>query len=123
MNTHLDHQGTTARNESMKLIVEKMKELNAENLPTLLIGDLNATLISNIFNNISAIMADARLSSPDTDNKDSFNEFGTRGLKIDHIFYSSAHFTPVQYRTIDRTYAGVPFISDHYPIKAILQFK
>src|SRR5690606_30892427 len=40
-NTHFDHVGTKAREESSKLILEKMKELNSGGLPTVLCGDLN----------------------------------------------------------------------------------
>ena len=122
MNTHLDHIGPTARAESMKLIEARMKSLNTENLPVLLTGDFNTTLSSSIFSGISAFMADARMTSPETDNKDSYNGFGESGMKIDHIFYTTAGFIPVRFSTIDKNY-GVPYISDHYPVVANLKFK
>lgn len=41
-NTHFDHVGEQARLESMKLILKKISEFNTENLPVILLGDLNA---------------------------------------------------------------------------------
>ncbi|MBK6938342.1 MAG: endonuclease/exonuclease/phosphatase family protein [Chitinophagaceae bacterium] len=42
-NTHLDHMGTTARFESVKLVAQKINELtNSENTPVIITGDFNA---------------------------------------------------------------------------------
>ena len=58
-----------------------------------------------------------------TDNKASFNNFGgaTNYPRIDHIF--SSGFTPLRFATVDQRYEKVPYISDHYPIAAVLEFK
>ena len=40
---------------------------------------------------------------------------------IDHIFYSD--FTPLEYHTIMDRWNGVQYISDHYPISALLEFE
>ena len=40
-NTHFDHVGEKARENSAKLIWEKISALNKENLPVILMGDLN----------------------------------------------------------------------------------
>lgn len=40
-NTHFDHVGVEARNNSAILIIEKIKEFNNENLPVILSGDFN----------------------------------------------------------------------------------
>ena len=39
--THFDHRGNKAREESSKLILKSIKEINKENLPLILTGDLN----------------------------------------------------------------------------------
>lgn len=39
--THFDHRGNKAREESSKLILNSMKEINKENLPLILNGDFN----------------------------------------------------------------------------------
>src|SRR5690606_5031135 len=40
-NTHFDHVGVKAREESSKLILKKIKELNSDNLPVVVTGDFN----------------------------------------------------------------------------------
>lgn len=40
-NTHFDHVGVEARSGSVKLIHQKIQQLNQENLPVMLMGDLN----------------------------------------------------------------------------------
>ena len=42
-NTHFDHIGVKARNESVELILKKIKEVNKEKIPILLTGDFNLT--------------------------------------------------------------------------------
>ncbi|MCU0362442.1 MAG: endonuclease/exonuclease/phosphatase family protein [Bacteroidales bacterium] len=46
-NTHFDHRGVKARDESAKLILSKMKEINPEGLPMFLTGDFNLVKDSN----------------------------------------------------------------------------
>ena len=41
--------------------------------------------------------------------------------RIDHIF--SSGFTPLRFATVDQRYEKVLYISDHYPIAAVLEFK
>lgn len=57
-----------------------------------------------------------------TDNKASFNNFGgaTNYPRIDHIF--SSGFTPCA-SPPSTSVTKVPYISDHYPIAAVLEFK
>ncbi|MEI3554931.1 MAG: endonuclease/exonuclease/phosphatase family protein [Alistipes senegalensis] len=43
LNTHLDHQGATAREESIKLIASKIKQFNTESYPVFLTADLIRT--------------------------------------------------------------------------------
>ena len=42
-NTHFDHRGDSAREESVKLILKKIKTMNDMELPVLITGDLNLT--------------------------------------------------------------------------------
>lgn len=42
-NTHFDHRGNKAREESAKLILKSIKQINKENLPLILTGDFNLT--------------------------------------------------------------------------------
>jgi endonuclease/exonuclease/phosphatase family metal-dependent hydrolase len=40
-NTHFDHQSAWARRESTLLLIRKIRELNPESLPTIIVGDFN----------------------------------------------------------------------------------
>src|SRR5690606_28611892 len=62
-NTHFDHRGELARSESAKLIIEKIRELNLEGLPLLLMGDLNLGPDSEPIGRLSAEFNDSRHSS------------------------------------------------------------
>ena len=123
VNTHIDHVGQVAAQKSMELIEAKIRSLNPDNLPTLLTADFNKMLDSPIFDGVKKFMVDARTTAPVTDNKASFNNFGgaTNYPRIDHIF--SSGFTPLRFATVDQRYEKVPYISDHYPIAAVLEFK
>lgn len=116
-NTHLDNSGSIARTESMKLIVNKMAEINTNNFPAFITADFNSNTNQDCFLPLQAVMKDARQTAPETDNNMTYNGFSTTGGRmLDHIFYSG-DCTPTLYHTLIEDY-GVPFISDHYPIKA-----
>ena len=120
-NTHLDHLGSLARKNSIKLIVAKMTELNPDNLPVFLSGDFNSTTDDPIFDPLKASLKDAREVSAISDKIITYNGFGTvtdnpntrKEWVIDHIFFSGVN--PMAFMVLNGNY-GVPFISDHYPI-------
>lgn len=120
MNTHLDVKST--RNHAMKLIAERIKMYNPENLPVYLAADFNADASDTIFNNINGTLKNTRLYAPTdrTDHGPTANSWtGESKSIIDHI-YCSKHLNIVEYRTIRDPYNSVKFISDHYPIYAIV---
>lgn len=123
INTHLDHKGTTARTESLKLIESYIAKLNIERLPAVVTADFNCPITDPAFDNIKKSMKDARSSCKESDNAASFNNFGkgTTTPNIDHILYSG--FDGMTFNVVNRRYENVPYISDHYPISAILKFK
>ena len=120
-NTHLDHVGSQARRNSIKLIVAKMAELNPNNVPVFLSGDFNSTADDTIFEPLKASLKDAREVSAISDKNITYNGFGKvidnpdtrKEWVIDHIFFSGVN--PVAFRVVMCNF-GVPFISDHYPI-------
>ena len=120
-NTHLDHVGSQARRNSIKLIVAKMAELNPNNVPVFLSGDFNSTTDDTIFEPLKASLKDAREVSAISDKNITYNGFGTvtdspntrKEWVIDHIFFSGVN--PMAFRVLNCNF-GVPFISDHYPI-------
>lgn len=116
-NTHLDHKGEEARQESILLLIRKIKEITKMQTPVVVIGDFNADFSDAIMEPLKPILKDARTMAPQTDHKASYNAFGkTSNPTIqDHIFAFGTSFT--LFETIDGNY-GAPYISDHYPIKA-----
>lgn len=116
LNTHLDHQGATAREESIKLIASKIKQFNTESYPVFLTADFNSDTTDNIFAPLFRTMRDARRTASDTDSEATYNGYKTTSAyKLDHIFYSGC--TASLFKTLTGNY-GAPYISDHYPVKA-----
>jgi endonuclease/exonuclease/phosphatase family metal-dependent hydrolase len=92
-NTHFDHESEEARIESAKLIHMKVIELNAENLPVLIMGDLNAIPDSEPIEFLNEFYNDSREIS----NQIPFGPVGTYNgfdtshpldIRIDYIFVS-----------------------------------
>ena len=124
-NTHLDHKGTVARSESVKLIVRKMGELNPDGLPCVLTADFNSTEDDPIFAPLHLMMKSARKTAPVSDSYATYNAFSNsaRGSSsiIDHIFYSVG-LNAKEYKTVRDGWKNIDYISDHYPIYAIFTF-
>ena len=92
-NTHFDHVGVTARRESSKLILQKIKEL-AQDEPTILTGDFNVDQDNEIF----TILSGSELKDAFTTTQvkyatnGTFNHFDPNAMtdsRIDHIFLSN----------------------------------
>lgn len=120
VNTHLDNAGKLARQNGLLLIRDKILEMNKEGLPVILTADFNSSTDNAIFDCVKAVMQDARKTCPSTDNHASFNGWGQSSSVIDHIFYYG--FSGIRFRTVTESYEGVQYMSDHYPVSAILEF-
>jgi endonuclease/exonuclease/phosphatase family metal-dependent hydrolase len=57
---HFDHRGIVAREESAKLILNSIYEINSENFPLILTGDLNLTKNSIPVQSILKVLNDAQ---------------------------------------------------------------
>jgi len=95
LNTHFDHVGNKARSESAKLIIKKIKELNVDNLPVILMGDFNLTpdrepilLITKELNDSRSVSKKAPYGPVGTFN--SFKFDAPMKDRIDYIFVSNA---------------------------------
>lgn len=122
MNTHLDVKST--RDHAMKLLAERIEMYNTDGLPVYLSGDFNADSSDKIFNNISSLK-NTRLYAPAerSDHGPTANSWtGESKSVIDHI-YCSKHLTVYEYRTIRDPYSDVTYLSDHYPIYAIVSLR
>lgn len=116
MSTHLDHEGPMAQAGGMQVIMQKFEELNTEKLPQVLVGDFNVLQTSDVFKVCESTMYNARLKAPSSDNVGTFNNWGSSKKIIDHIFMSNTGFKLRSYSTVNRAFAGITYISDHYPI-------
>ena len=122
MNTHLDVKST--RDNAMKLIAERIEMYNPDDLPLYLAGDFNADSSDKIFNNIGNLK-NTRLYAPAerSDHGPTANSWtGESKSVIDHV-YCSKQLTVYEYRTIRDPYSGVTYLSDHYPIYAIVSLR
>ena len=124
VNTHLDNHSGTAREEGLKLILDKIAEKNTDNLPVVLTGDFNILPTDSVLGDVlgKAEMLDARTTAEETDDLPTFNGFGNEDERvIDYIYYRGFSSCP-EYETIVKQYANIQYISDHYPIVARLMF-
>ena len=116
LNTHLDHKGKVAREESIKLIVERAEKLTGGKLPVFITADFNSRTSEAIFKPMQAVMLDAREKAITTDERGTLNCWGTTppGVVIDHIFFRGAEAQKFEVLR-DKDY-GAPYVSDHYPV-------
>jgi endonuclease/exonuclease/phosphatase family metal-dependent hydrolase len=125
INTHLDHQVQEARFNGMKLIAKRLSDLSSEGDILLLTGDFNATADNEAFYHISSNMKNTRSSAPEgqTDNHTTFNNWKTTTNSIiDHIYVSN-EVEVVKYSTVYQPYGGLQFLSDHYPVCALMKIQ
>ena len=119
-NTHLDHVGEVAREQSISLIVKKIDEIVKDaNAPVFLSGDFNSNVSSPIFDPLKNIMKDSRAILPESEWIPTYNNFGNgNDAMIDYIFYKNAEV--LDFKTLNGDY-GKPYISDHYPVMATMK--
>lgn len=123
VNTHLDHVGKEARKLGLKLIVDRIDDINPEKYPMVLTGDFNVRPDNPCLVDLDKIMTSTRKIAKKTDSKGTFNGWrkDREGGVIDYI-YVSGFGEVVEYETITKKYADRSFVSDHYPIMSVLKF-
>ena len=121
-NTHLDHKGKTARIESVRLLISKVKMI-ALSFPFILSGDLNMTpmdqpykdlLNSGIFTEAQSI---AKYVSAPTGSFNNFNPQKKPQWQLDHILVSK-NIAVYRYGIINLLYYDekIRSVSDHLPV-------
>ena len=126
-NTHFDHVGKVARANSSKLIMKLIAE-NADRHPAILVGDFNTTNADDPYKILtekwkkSYQLKDARhISEKDHEGGDvTYNGYKSEGGRIiDFIFVTNGiEVTEHRFLSIRE---GEVFISDHYPVEAVLK--
>ncbi|MCQ6557356.1 endonuclease/exonuclease/phosphatase family protein [Paenibacillus mendelii] len=115
-NTHFDHMGQQAREESAKLIIARIRQLREEeHLPAMLMGDLNAHPDNDAIKLLREQLSDAYsiLSEPVGRTFHNF-EGGVEGQPIDYIFATSD--VKLTDTLVDRKLRNGKYPSDHYSI-------
>ena len=135
INTHypLNWDGCT---KSTALIDELLPTINPNNYPIVILGDFNCTKSSKAFDlwekeketmRDASTYADSYYSEENKALK-TYNAFGESGValnKIDHIWYSHPALDAKYYEVLTqemRKYGDVDYLSDHYPISAVISF-
>lgn len=122
MNTHL---GLTAasRKNAMALIVKRMKMLNKDNLPVVLMADFNTHATDAVFDVIREELSLTREVAPITDDVKTYNAWGNeaKAYLCDHIWVSHS-VKSLEYKTVTQWYDGHKYVSDHYPVYSIIEF-
>ena len=118
-NTHFDHLGVLARKKSSALILKKIKEINTQSLPVILMGDFNSIPNSEPIKILKNDLKDAlqisleNLKGP----QGTFNGFDMMlpiDNRIDYIFTKNVKV--FSYRHIDDRLNNNRHISDHLPV-------
>lgn len=130
-NTHFDHKGVVARQESSRLLSRELSEI-ARGVPAILVGDFNITEDNPAYAVlvrpsepgalpwIDAYRALYPMRQPD---ESTFHGFkgGATGSRIDFIFHTR-HFRATE-AGIDRTEQNGLWPSDHYAVTALLKLE
>lgn len=125
MNTHFDHQSELAREQSAKLILQKIEQINNKHLPVVLMGDFNATPETLPISIIQSKMNDAFEISktPHYGPTGSFSGFDPDKIidnRIDYVFVKDFKVNSIVH--IDDRRNDNYFVSDHLPVLVELNF-
>ena len=128
-NTHLDHKGKVAREESMKLIKYRMDEI-ANGYPSILTGDMNSSTSSNVLEIVKENRVPMNDSYEETKKHKgvsyTFHGFGNTPIdkrrRIDYLFVSQQITVDEVTIPREKDEQGV-FLSDHCPVVVKLKIK
>lgn len=123
-NTHFDYTAEELRVFQMGVVIQKIREYNPDGLPTFVIGDMNIDESEKAtFQPLLDIgFSSARVNAVTGDSHLTFNAYGDyKGSIYDHCFYRNFNSVP-KFVTIRDSFAGLKYISDHYPVNIVLKF-
>jgi endonuclease/exonuclease/phosphatase family metal-dependent hydrolase len=123
-NVHFDHEGKTARIESGKLMVQRIKEI-AGDTPVICTGDFNSLPETEQIQTMQTILNDSYAISllPPYGPVGTFNAFNPNAVprgRIDYIF-TDKRMKVLKYGVLTDRYDN-KFPSDHFPIVADIQW-
>ena len=118
-NTHFDHFGKTAREQSAKLLIKKIKNINTFREPTVVMGDFNALANSKAIEILKREFKDSMEISEKGHNGPigTFNNFLPKQeitKRIDYIFIYGMKI--VSHEHVNKKLENGNHISDHLPV-------
>lgn len=123
-NTHFDHRGFEARNQSAALILDKIKTINSQNLSVFLMGDFNVDQSSDAYRllknaeGMKDTFDSADFVYANNGSTNAFDLTKSHDRIIDHIFVSKG-LKVKKYGILTDTYQN-RFPSDHFPVMAVI---
>ncbi len=119
-NTHFDHVGEKARQNSVNLILAQVKA-STPDLPLILMGDFNLTPETALYRQLSSNLNDAAINtnSKKTICKGTYNGFDIQSKcerRIDYIFYTGEQLTAIKYEVPAPKTSRKLHLSDHLPV-------
>ncbi len=123
-NTHFDHIGPKAREESARLLLSKIEEFGLQNEKVVVMGDLNSEPKNLPITLLSAELSDGLKYAE----KKFYGPIGTSNQfdishipnkRIDYIF--TKNFITKEYRHIDDRRTNNLWVSDHLPVLSIIE--
>lgn len=120
INTHFDHVGEKARENSGRQMLDSIKVL-AGGLPAVIMGDFNTTTDHPSLSPLLSATTDARSAKVEFGDQPKYTYIGfspdTEKCLIDHIFVQG--FDVEEYRINQNGY-GIKQLSDHLPVICVL---
>ncbi len=124
INTHFDHKGEEARRNSVEMIIEHAKTFT--DIPVVFTADMNVVEGTENYNQFvnSNYFDDAKKLAPDTMNYCTYHDTKPEEHEKDVIDYVMINkdFKALKYVVMTEGIDG-RFVSDHYPIYAIIETK
>lgn len=118
MNTHFDHRGHMARDNSARLLADRAEQINEKDLPLVLMGDFNATpedapvrILRSVLSDAAEISEKPVYGPPGTSNGFR-NDVIVR--RIDYLFCTNVRV--LSYSHIDDRRDDNGHVSDHLPV-------
>lgn len=114
-NIHLDHVSDEARINGIKVVLDKINELG--DVPSYLMGDLNAKPNSKTLKSVYEFFEDGQVVADITTDGATYQKWGEKvnSERIDYIVASIGKTDIYEYGIVDTLYDGV-YPSDHFPI-------
>jgi len=114
-NTHLDHTSDLARINGIAVVLDKISEFG--NIPSYLMGDMNAKENSKTIQSTKDSFDDAKLISPITEDSATYHGWGEAAdpRRIDYILISKGDAEVYEYHVVNNLH-GDAYSSDHASI-------